>query len=574
MGAGGARRHMAGSLPAAPQAPAPVFAASLVRLPAAGEPDAQDSSDGPPGHKKKWTSTPTPAPTATRTPAATATSSRTPTATPSRTPAASSTATAAATATRTRTATATAVATATAASTPTASVVVPAPATDWIRADGTRLVDSLGRQLTPRGFVTVTNNSAGSAVEYTVDDFRRMRAMGANHHVLRVHGGLLGAAPDWSASPYYLDRIDTAVARAKEAGLYTVLKMTMYDLALFGLSGWGSFWANQNGEQAAVLDAWRLLWERYKDEPAVLGYDLLNEPEPGTLATGNSTFVASYLTPFYRSAIDALRTIDQRHLALFQPPKSWPMYPTPLERPQAVYAPHYYPNLLDYLYQGVLSTSQYAPLLQSLEDQAQQLGVPLLIGEYGMPWFAENDGDAALEGQFAAQEKLARDLMDASGIGFTRPWYADDRAAYFWAEQGILLNWALFRGESGLGGPERRFITDVVVRPYPQAVAGTAGGFSYDQATRRLVLTYTPAAARGRTDVHVPRLRHYAAGFLVRYTGGLVLAYDASAPSGLRVVENPGGLNAGAFAWDEARQVLTVREWLTGQPVTLEVLPN
>ena len=86
--------------------------------------------------------------------------------------------------------------------------------------------------------------------------------------------------------------------------------------------------------------------------------------------------------------------------------------------------------------------------------------------------------------------------------------------------------------------------------------------------------TRPPAAARGRTDVHIPRLRHYAAGFLVRYTGGLVLAYEAGAPSGLRVVENPGGLNAGVFAWDEARQVLTIREWLSGQPTTLEVLPG
>jgi hypothetical protein len=53
-----------------------------------------------------------------------------------------------------------------------------------------------------------------------------------------------------------------------------------------------------------------------------------------------------------------------------------------------------------------------------------------------------------------------------------------------------------------------------------------------------------------------------------------VLAYDAAAPSGLRVVANPGGLDAGAFAWDEANQALTIREWVTDQPVTLEVLPS
>jgi hypothetical protein len=449
-----------------------------------------------------------------------------------------------------------------------------APATDWIRADGTRLVDGQGRQFLPRGFVTITNNSDGSAVSYTVNDFRRMRAMGANHHTLRIHAASLGVIPNLPANPFYLLRLDAAVARAKEAGLYTVFKLAMYDTPLYGSASWGSLWANQNGEQAAVLNAWRLIWERYKDEPAVLGYDLLNEPELGTLEVTYPTFVANHLTPFYRAAIDQLRTIDQRHLAYFQPPKLWLNYPTALERPQAVYAPHYYPNLMDYL-NGDFSTTQYAPLLQIFRAQAQWLGAPLVIGEYGMPWFKGNDGNATVESQYQAQEKLAGSLMDASGLGFTRPWFSDDRAEHYWAELGILLNWALFQGSGGLGGPERRFITDAVVRPYPQLLSGTSptGGFTYDHATRQFSLAYTPTAG-GHTEVFTPRARHYAGGFQVRYTGGLVLAYDAAAPSGLRVVANPGGLDAGAFAWDEARQALTIGEWLTGQPVTLEVLPS
>jgi hypothetical protein len=225
-------------------------------------------------------------------------------------------------------------------------------------------------------------------------------------------------------------------------------------------------------------------------------------------------------------------------------------------------------------------SDDYAPLLQDLVAEAQALGVPLVIGEYGMPWFTASDGDPAAEGPFAAQERLASDLIDAARLSAVRPWFADDRAEHFLFHLGAPLNWSLFRGEAGTAGPERAFITDVVARPYPQALAGIGSAFAYDHAARRFTLTYTPVAAQGRTDVYVPRARHYAAtGLRARYSGpglngGILLAYDASEPSGLRVVENPGGLNAGAFAWDEARQVLAIREWLTGQPVTLELFPG
>ena len=34
------------------------------------------------------------------------------------------------------------------------------------------------------------------------------------------------------------------------------------------------------GDQAELIDIWKRIADQYKDEPAVLGYDLLNEPIP------------------------------------------------------------------------------------------------------------------------------------------------------------------------------------------------------------------------------------------------------------------------------------------------------
>ena len=63
-----------------------------------------------------------------------------------------------------------------------------------------------------------------------------------------------------------------------------------------------------------------------------------------------------------------------------------------------------------------------------------------------------------------------------------------------------------------------------------------------------------------------------AAGMCAR--GWVVLAYDPTQISGLRVVQNPGGADPTAFSWDEAGQVLLVREWLESRPVTVSISPT
>jgi len=209
-------------------------------------------------------------------------------------------------------------------------------------------------------------------------------------------------------------------------------------------------------------------------------------------------------------------------------------------------------------------------MMQGFLAEARFQRAPLLIGEYGMPWPTAHDGDPFWEGLAQRFEQAANDVLDQYGLSSSRPHYADDRAGGITID-GSFLTWALIRGTSGLSGPERTFLTDVIARPYPARLAGNLETFKFNRVYRQFTLKYVPIARQGATEVIIPRARVFPNGFTINHSAGITLAFDAAQPSGLRVVSNAGHIDANAFSWNESSQTLTVQEWLTGVSVTLEI---
>lgn len=58
---------------------------------------------------------------------------------------------------------------------------------------------------------------------------------------------------------------------------------------------------------------WTEIARRYRDEPAVLGYDLLNEPISPYHDTG---YLNPRLEPFYRELVEAIRAVDPNHVVI------------------------------------------------------------------------------------------------------------------------------------------------------------------------------------------------------------------------------------------------------------------
>ena len=81
---------------------------------------------------------------------------------------------------------------------------------------------------------------------------------------------------------------------------------------------------------------------RYKDEPTVAGYDLLNEPLP--TRTGAATKYKARLEPLYKRLTKAIREVDAKHMIIvegFDWANDWSVFTGPFDK-NLVYQFHYY----------------------------------------------------------------------------------------------------------------------------------------------------------------------------------------------------------------------------------------
>lgn len=65
--------------------------------------------------------------------------------------------------------------------------------------------------------------------------------------------------------------------------------------------------------QDILIEMWRLLASKFRDEPAIGGYDLLNEP----ITKWNNQYYPQLL-PLYRRLIQAIREIDKKHIIVLE----------------------------------------------------------------------------------------------------------------------------------------------------------------------------------------------------------------------------------------------------------------
>ncbi len=91
-----------------------------------------------------------------------------------------------------------------------------------------------------------------------------------------------------------------------------------------------NFWTNERADdgrrlQNAYGDAWRHVAKRFEDDPEVLGYNLLNEPWPGSQypscvsPSGCPAFDTQFLEPFSERIIESIRRVDRRTLVWYAP---------------------------------------------------------------------------------------------------------------------------------------------------------------------------------------------------------------------------------------------------------------
>ncbi len=319
-----------------------------------------------------------------------------------------------------------------------------------------------------------------------------------------------------------------------------------------------NFWAYTDGPDADLQDHFTAMWTavaaRFKDHPAVIGYDILNEPYPGsyfdkieaatrrTVKDGapSAAFDVERFGPFYQRVIDAIRTVDSDHWIFFEPrfgapangSPSWiPRLDDPRSgTPRIVYIPHLYSGIAE-------ATVDYAPWNDTVPswererttDVARQ-GGPLVIGEFGFTWSMTNAPRYMLDVLDTADRMLA---------GWA--WWA--------ADPGPPTGWSFYDRDTQSPNPN----SDYLARPYPRAVAGTPTSIAFDHAKRTFELHFTDRkGVTGPTEIYLGAHRFYPGGFSV----------ESNDPDG-----------SWSSAFDAEGEVLSVSTPRDGGDHTIRILP-
>lgn len=154
----------------------------------------------------------------------------------------------------------------------------------------------------------------------TREDIRFIASTGANtirlpfHYKLFTNEDYMGltAAQDGFA------RIDSVVNWCRDAGLYLILDMHDCPGGQTGDNiddSYGYPWLFESEAcQQQFCDIWKKIAAYYKNEPVILGYDLMNEPIAPYF--NNMEELNTKLEPLYKRAAKTIREVDTNHILL------------------------------------------------------------------------------------------------------------------------------------------------------------------------------------------------------------------------------------------------------------------
>ena len=435
------------------------------------------------------------------------------------------------------------------------------------------LRDELGRHIIPRGFVVNTNDHKGE-VFFNSDDYARMVQMGANTQVVRLELGKLSNFPGGKLQPNYLKKLDNLVRLGRHHGIKTVFKMTVYGVDKFI---WEEFWQNKNDEYQTYIEAWKVIWNRFSDHKSVLGYDVVNEPRKLTMDISYEDLTNKYLIPLYQKIIDESQKINADKMILFQSVfmnkghkidnNQYSEIKIPINRKNIIFAPHIYQNDIDFIKRN----------MDRFDRESDILEAPILIGEWGFPTFATTD--TLIEGklgQLKYRELYIRtaEVFDRMGVGAIKAWFLGNRTMQHFLAGGP-STWSIFSDSTDVGTVERKYITDVISRPFPQAIAGDIQSFLFDHATRTLELKIKTDNNKGASKLFIGANRHYPDGFSILLGSEVVMFYNPLKNVGLETYKSPPYFDPSNFIWDANTQKLLILRWPKDQEyLDIKIVPG
>ncbi|WP_307856969.1 cellulase family glycosylhydrolase [Mycolicibacter acidiphilus] len=300
---------------------------------------------------------------------------------------------------------------------------------------------------------------------------------------------------------------------------------------------WDAFWSNAKASDGVGLEnhyaqTWQAVADYFKGDSGVAGYEIMNEPWAGSQALpsifGSTYFDTQQLTPFYNQIDAAIRSVDPNTPVYFEPNLTFdvgvPTHLGTVDDPNSVFSFH------DYCVQAVLFSigTGCEASAGNVIDAAAAYGsahhIPTVMTEFG-------NNPAGLADVMSAANKAQ--------IGWTR-WEFSAKDDITTTGHGDLV---FDPSKPPTGDNVNTAVLTTLAEPYPQVIAGTPNGWSFDNGV--FTFNYSTAMADGtgsfapgsQTTISVPNVE-YPNGYQVTVTGGQVVS-AANAP--MLVVASTGG---------------------------------
>ena len=216
----------------------------------------------------------------------------------------------------------------------------------------------------------------------TTEDFNNFKELGMS--VVRVPFTYMNFYEknnnQWNLKDRAFDKLDWIIDECSKRGIYVILDLHGAFGSQNGQDHSGevidkvedvTFYKDNNLKQL-TLNLWKEIASRYKNDPAVAGYDTLNEPGEKAGTT------KSYHWDFYDQIYKAIRSVDPNHIIIFESCWGASDLPDPKKYgwTNIVYEFHHY------VWDAQKNLDGQKSAANTLVNSLKVFNVPIYIGEY------------------------------------------------------------------------------------------------------------------------------------------------------------------------------------------------
>ena len=194
---------------------------------------------------------------------------------------------------------------------------------DFIRTKGTKFVNGNGEELVIKsmGFWNGNPASATQATNFNEDTYKTLSGIGFNavrfYFGANIFENVSDGAITYKENAF--EWLDQHIAWAKKHNMKIILNMH-HTPGATTIGAPGLFTSTENQDRFVAL--WKTIAKRYANEPVILGYDLVNEPNCKILEgdTPDNNFKGAFelYQKIMQRTIDAIREVDKNHVIIVE----------------------------------------------------------------------------------------------------------------------------------------------------------------------------------------------------------------------------------------------------------------